>query len=66
MNIRPENITREIEAALDQILAALEDPVFMLDADHIVIANRSQGSYEFCPVNISEPGQARDLPAHAL
>jgi hypothetical protein len=41
VNKRLEDIARQVKAALDQILIAFEDAVFVLDADNAIIARGS-------------------------
>jgi hypothetical protein len=38
MEIRLQDIPRQVEAALDQLLIALIDTVLVLDADHVIVA----------------------------
>jgi len=66
VNIRFQHITRKIEAALDQFFIAFVDAVFMLDADHIIIAHGGERSKDPGPIDIAETRQTRNLPAHAL
>ena len=51
------------EAALDELLVALEAPVLVLDRDPAVVADRVERGHEPRPVHFSEPGQSRHLPA---
>src|SRR5215207_4715850 len=66
MDVWLKDIARKIKASLDQLLIAFEVAVFMLDANHIIVARRRERGKEFLPVHITETRQARHLPAHAL
>ena len=65
LTYRPEHIAGKQETALDQLVAALELPVLMLDDDRPVIASAVEcGKYD-APVNIAQARHARNLPSHA-
>ena len=66
MNKRLEDVARKIETAFHQFLIALEGPVLMFDANHVIVARRSERSEELCPIDVTQTWQTRHLPAHAL
>src|SRR5687768_4133704 len=64
-DVRTQHIAGKQEAALDQLVAAFELPVLMLDDDRPVVASAVEcGEYD-APVNIAQPRHARNLPSYA-
>src|SRR4051812_9594639 len=61
----PERVPRDEEPALDELVAALEAAVLVLDADPAVVAHGVEGGQEAVPAHLAQAGQARRLPAHA-
>src|SRR3954470_1496404 len=62
---RPERLTGDQEAALHELLVALEGPVLVLDGDDVVVADGVEGSDEAGPAHLAEAGEARHLPAES-
>src|SRR5687767_1533738 len=64
-DVRTQHIAGKQESALDQLVAAFELPVLMLDDDRAVISSAVEcGEYD-APVNITQARHARNLPPHA-
>src|SRR5262245_18068177 len=59
----PQCVPRDQEAPLDELLVPLELPVLVLDRHHVVVSDRVKRGDEARPVDLTEAGQARDLPA---
>src|SRR5438874_1181345 len=64
MYIWPQYVARDEEAALDQLFGLLERPVFVLDAYHVIVADRVQRADELVPPHFAQAWQTRNLPAH--
>ena len=63
LDVRPQDVAGEQEAALDEVVGLLEVAVLVLD-DHVaVVAGTPQRGEEVAPVDVAETGQPRDLPA---
>src|SRR6266508_1913967 len=62
---RAEDVAREQEAALHELLVAFEPPVLVLDRDHAVIPDGIQGGEEARPVDLAEARKPRHLPPDA-
>ncbi len=61
----PEDVAGEQEAALDELVGALEVAVLVLDDDVAVVAGAPQRGEDAAPVRLAQAGQPRDLPADA-
>src|SRR5215213_4771163 len=59
----PQDVAREQEAALHELLVTLEAAVLVLDRDGAVVPDRVQRREEARPVDLAQAGQARHLPA---
>src|SRR5262245_29821907 len=59
-----EDVAGEVEAADDELVAALEHAVLVLDDHRAVVADGIERGEEAVPLDLAEPGQARHLPAH--
>src|SRR3954454_15731791 len=64
-DVRSEGLAREVEPADDELLAALESAVLVLDHDAAVVADGVERGEEAIPANLAEPRQPWHLPAHA-
>src|SRR5215211_5820927 len=62
-DVRPQHVPCKQEAALDELLVALEATILMLDREHVVVADGVQGGDEATPLHLAEAGEPRHLPA---
>src|SRR5262245_57409193 len=60
---RPQRLAGDQEAALHELLVALEAAILVLDGDHVVVADGVERGDEARPAHLAEAGQARHLPA---
>src|SRR5579862_91168 len=65
MQIRRQQIPRDQKPALHFFLSSFERAVFVLDAEHVIVAHFVQCRDEARPIDFAQSGQARNLPAHA-
>src|SRR6478672_4097550 len=61
--VRPEHVTCDQEALLDLLVGPLEPAVLVLDDAIALVALAIQLAVDDAPVDLTEPGDARDLPA---
>src|SRR4029450_8198899 len=62
-DVRTQHVAREQEAALDELLVALEAPVLVLDREDVVVPHRVERGDEAVPLHLAEARQAGELPA---
>ena len=61
----PQDVAGQQEAALDELVGALEVAVLVLDDDVAVVAGAPQRGEDAAPVRLAQARQPRDLPADA-
>ena len=64
MKERSDGVAGDQEAALDELEAPVERVILVLDRDDAVVADAVQLRDEPVTADLSETGQALDLPAH--
>src|SRR4051812_42453780 len=65
MAVGTEDVPGDQEPLLDLLVAPLEPPVLVLDDAVALVALAVQLAVHDAPVDLAEPGDARDLPADA-
>src|SRR5688500_15701967 len=66
VQVRPQRVARDEEAALHELLGALERSILVLDGDNAVVADPVELREEPIPAHLAEAGEAGNLPAHPL
>src|SRR5690242_21777944 len=65
MAVRAEDVAGDEEAALDLVVGALELAILVLDDAVPLVALPIELAVDDAPIDLAQPGQPRDLPAHA-